>query len=532
MAERTFTTPSIPVNSKLLNGGLNTTAGPIALEDNESSDLQNIDFDKFGSIIKRGGYTVLNTTATSGTNLRGDGLYWYQFNNAGTNTRYLTHVTGGKLLGDLGGVSGTWTTITGAITTTALSHCDFETFINKVFITNGNDVPIYWDGSTTANNLASVLPTGMTTAKYVRLFNNYLFVGNVVVSGTYYPNRIYWSNVRDPFTWLSQNWIDVAKEDGDEITGLRVLSDRLIIYKNRSIYNLFFTGDADIPFILPGGGKTNSVVGSVAPWSIQEVNNGHVFLSYDGIYYFDGNNSYRISNKIRTTLLGYSLSNFKNAVSCVYRSKGRYLLGISSAGSGNDMVVVWDFNNAFNNSYSLYAGSIYNSTFGLYKGLSCADMAQVFNNGIEERVYFSDYSGYTYRQDVGSSDYPLNVKTAISAYYYTNWKTFDDLVDQKGVLRVVVYYQQSSATLTFAYSYDFQSSDQFITSFNTSSGSANWGSFLWGGGSWGGSGGAYQRIDLDGRGRSLRVKFANSNPDETFRIDGLGLETHLETDAG
>ena len=54
-----FTTPIQSLGSKALGGGLNTTAGPLHLEDNESSDLLNIDFDKFGSILKRNGYVAI-----------------------------------------------------------------------------------------------------------------------------------------------------------------------------------------------------------------------------------------------------------------------------------------------------------------------------------------------------------------------------------------------------------------------------------------------------------------------------------------
>ena len=54
-----FTTPAQSLGSKALGGGLNTTAGPLHLEDNESSDLLNIDFDKFGSILKRNGYVAI-----------------------------------------------------------------------------------------------------------------------------------------------------------------------------------------------------------------------------------------------------------------------------------------------------------------------------------------------------------------------------------------------------------------------------------------------------------------------------------------
>jgi hypothetical protein len=514
MAGGTFTGQSQAFSEKTFAGGLNSTAGPFALDNSQSSDLENIDFDVYGSISKRNGYTVFNPVATSGSNLRGDGIYWYEYNNAGTTDRYMIHVSGGIFYSSLS-ASGTWTNITGTGTYTALYHCDFETFLNEVYITNGFDVPCKWTGTSTSTNMASVMPTGLTSAKFVKVYNNYLFLANVKVSSVYYPSRIYWSNLKNTGVWDSASWIEVAKDDGDEITAIRVLGNNLVIYKTRSIYTLSFTGDSDIPFILPGGGKSNSNVGCIASWSIQEVNNGHVFLADDGFYYFDGNNSYKISDPIRTTLLSYIKNGFPNAVSNVIRNKNRYLCALPSESSTvNDKVIVWDF---INNSFSIYSG------------MDIADMCTVFINGTDERPYFSDYNGYSYRLDYGTDDYPLNVRTAISAYYYTNWKSFDDLVNQKGVLEAILYYMINDATLTFAYSYDFETADQYTLTIPTYINTSKWDSIFWDIDKWASSGGGFRRVDLDGRGRVIRFKFSNNTLGETFRIDGLGLYAHLET---
>ena len=56
MAGNKYTTSSVPFASVAFTGGLNSTAGPLNLQDNESSDLQNVDFNRFGSIVKRNGY--------------------------------------------------------------------------------------------------------------------------------------------------------------------------------------------------------------------------------------------------------------------------------------------------------------------------------------------------------------------------------------------------------------------------------------------------------------------------------------------
>jgi hypothetical protein len=512
MAGNIFSTQSVPFSDKILNGGLNSTGGALELQNNESSDLQNIDFDKFGSVLKRNGYTVLCSGGTTGVT-ETDALHWYEYNNAGTPTRHLLNVTGSKLY-KMDDLDGTWDDITGGVSITSGSHCDCENAFNTVYMTNGVDAPFKWAGTSTASIMA--VPTGLTTAKQVCLFNNYLFLGNVTVSSTTYPTRIYWSHIRDANTWDSDQWIEVGMNDGQPITALMVLQDRLVVYKTRSIYNVFFTGDADFPFIMPGGGKSNSPVGCIAPFSVQEVENGHVFLAADGLYYYDGLNAYKLSHKIFKTLdQDMNKTKFDEAVSCVYKDKNRYMLSIPSSGQTNkNRVIVWDW---FNNAFSLYTG--------MYP----AAMAEVFVDGFQERICFSDYLGYTYRMDTGTDDYPSDTQTAIDAYYYTNWKTFDDLCDQKGIPHVYIYYQSSSSILTFAYSYDFQITDQYTQTVSLSTGTAVYGTAIYGTDVYSGAGGAVMRRDLTGRGRTVRFKFANSTIGETFQIDGFGSYTHAET---
>src|SRR3990167_4323033 len=106
MAGITFTTQSVPINDKTLNGGLNSTAGPLGLANNESSDLQNIDLDKFGSIKKRNGYTALNTTSLN-AGADSNGLVWYEYEASGATIRKAVNVCGNKIY-KMDDLDGTW----------------------------------------------------------------------------------------------------------------------------------------------------------------------------------------------------------------------------------------------------------------------------------------------------------------------------------------------------------------------------------------------------------------------------------------
>ena len=58
-----FREPTGDVN---FNGGLNSAGGNLSLQDNESPDLLNVDFNFLGSVLKRNGYTLLNSTPLGG----------------------------------------------------------------------------------------------------------------------------------------------------------------------------------------------------------------------------------------------------------------------------------------------------------------------------------------------------------------------------------------------------------------------------------------------------------------------------------
>ena len=288
-----------------------------------------------------------------------------------------------------------------------------------------------------------------------------------------------------------------------------------MVYKTRSIYNIFFTGDADIPFILPGGGKSNSPVGCIAPFSIQEVPFGHVFLSTDGFYLYDGINASKISDKITTTLESFNDTRFPNVVSSVQLSKNKYICAFSSSGqTEHNRVVTWDW---FNNAWSVYVGK------------APSAMAQVFVSGTEERPYFSDYAGYTYRDDTGSNDEPEGTSTPINAFYKTNWRHYGDIVNQKGVPQIDVYTRADNTVMTLGYSYDFEDTDTFSQTFSVSLGGDVYGTAVYGTGVYGGAGGIHKRRDLTSRGRVIRFNLSNNVSGEGFRIDGIGALPHLET---
>lgn len=518
MALKKYTSDAITAGFLKFTGGLNSTAGPLGVSNQESSSLQNVDFDKFGSISKRSGYLNANSSAIN-SGARISGLVDFELSSG---TRYMVATAGNKVFQwDQSSISGAPTDITGAITVTDGTLVASAVFRDTALMTNGADLPFQWPGTGNCAVIAGIAGGGtaptITTAKYVAVFQNYTFLANITGGGTF-RSRIHYSNINSISVWTGSDFNDVSRDDGQQITGLAPLGDRLVIFKDRSIWVAFFTGNADAPFQFV---QSNSNVGTTSHWSIQQVTNGLVFLSWDGIYFFDGFNSYKISDRLNTTFtVDLAQAQFKNAVSMYNRSKNRYYLAISSAGSSsNDTVITWTHAET----------TIVTDAFGIYKGLRPSAMTTVFTDGVTETPYFGDYSGFVYKTDTGVNDYPLGVATAIDAYYYTNWISFDDLCDKKETLSVYLYFATNPATLTFVYSYDLNQGDTYSLTINTTSGSALWDQAFWDVDLWGGGLGSSQRLDLDDRGRLVRFGVKNMNLGETFRIDAIGALTYAGT---
>lgn len=94
------------------------------------------------------------------------------------------------------------------------------------------------------------------------------------------PSRLYFSNLGDPTTYPSSNYIDVPNPfDGDQITGLAILFGNLLVFKRFSLYIL--QGAPPSNLILS---KLNSSIGCIDPSSVVQIDNLVYFVSDRGLY--------------------------------------------------------------------------------------------------------------------------------------------------------------------------------------------------------------------------------------------------------
>lgn len=110
------------------------------------------------------------------------------------------------------------------------------------------------------------------------------------------PSRLYYSEfgARGPqlLTYKPYNYIDIAPDDGEPITGIVSSKDNtLLVFKPNSIWAIrggdTFVGSTNQPAIRKTAVSTD--IGCIAPETIQPMENGILFLSNRGVYVTDGN---------------------------------------------------------------------------------------------------------------------------------------------------------------------------------------------------------------------------------------------------
>ena len=166
---------------------------------------------------------------------------------------------------------------------TCSSDCtewDTVSYNDKVIATNNVDKVLVWDTTgnfvaldDTTNGIEYAEGVYLTKAKYVTTFENFLILGYTYENGYSYPQRIRWNAIGDETAWDSGDAGSAETEGGDFITGFRIYSGQLVIFKEKSriLQRLVSTSDVWVWDKLPGN------IGCLSNHSIVEDPDGRVY---------------------------------------------------------------------------------------------------------------------------------------------------------------------------------------------------------------------------------------------------------------
>ena len=371
--------------------GLNNLVSPSLIDNKEFSDMQNMEYDEGGVIRKRAGYVAAGNSLAAA---RGLGVFSTESSNYmvtidGTTLKYRT--------------TGNWSSATGD-TFTAGKDTSFTQARLKLFVWNGQDGGAYFDGS------AVTRPGTMPKAKFsVYYQNKHIAAG---VDGQ--PSRLFISNLTNAadFTVTTggtqpqpdstndsengnpnvpgatvfagtpalteANVLDIRKNDGDKITALGVFQDVLIVFKERSIFQVTFDSSGN-PAVTP----VTYATGCVSHKSVVNIENDISFMSREGHRVLG--NEPQFFTAIRTQVLSIRIQPSMDAINKQYYSRcngvyfdNKYILAYPVGSSTISKTMTYD------RRFQAYS---------LWTNFNAQAMVRYIDTSNNEDLYFLDDGG-------------------------------------------------------------------------------------------------------------------------------------------
>lgn len=186
-----------------------------------------------------------------------------------------------------------------------------ESFIARV----PSNTTIYLDNLTIPVNPLAQTPASDSTEgpvyKYHVAHKDKLVGANVEGN----PSRLIWTgggvNI-DKFHWSQGGgFVDISKDDGDVITGLIDSFDSVIVFKERSVWQVTFSASGSL--VVPTVKLIMRGVGCAAHRTVKHVENDVFFLSRNGVYVLGYEPN--IMNILRTNELSAKVSSFFDGIS-------------------------------------------------------------------------------------------------------------------------------------------------------------------------------------------------------------------------
>lgn len=506
--------------------GLNTLISDSLINDQESSSLDNIQFIESGAPSKAPGYEQLGDDLTN--NPRGLG-YFVDSNGTGS----LLTVDGADLKKYNGSV---WQTVSG-VTFNTSSQINFSQARGKIYIWDGVGGGASYDGTTLTR------PGTMPSAKFSIQYNGY----HIAAGTNTQRSRVYISVLLDASDFTNDPaavttgedpdnstsvpgatvfsgtgsgstiayFVDVSKDDGDKITGFAKFADVLIIFKEKSIFQLTFDSTG-VPVIE----AVTKSYGCVSHRSIENVDNDVFFLTRNGIYvlgnepnYFNVIRTNELSARIHPMIESINANQYTKATGIFYSYQ--YILGVpTGSNTANDMVITYDRRFL---AFSKWT-HVMPESFTTY----------IDSNNAEQLVFTSSNSAKIYQ--LTPSTYSAD-GAAINATWSSKAYDLGDFSSYKRWIDVTLFFRQLSGQVTIEVLTD--GGDVIRSASVSGLSSRGIGSDMWGGELFGGSieteattaasntNNVPYRLKIGTKARTIKLRISNDRNNENFALLGF-----------
>ena len=281
--EEAITTPNAPLGKFVLfpdfPKGLNTNSPSHTISSLEFTECANVLFDKGNYVEVRSGYDQINDTILSTAPIK----FLHEYKKISGN-KYLLVVSSQIVATSANGISYT-------------THLTTMSITSKWWAVNYNDICYFgahdgdrWNFDGTSVYGSSEIPQ----IKFAVVYKDKVIGANV--NETYGRSKVVYSDIGYPETWPALNYIYVDRDDGDEITGIKIYRGNVYVFKKYGIYQM--TGLDDGYNTNDGYYKIVEGIGALYNDTIQEKDNLLFFVSNRGVEAFDGINVKLVSERI------------------------------------------------------------------------------------------------------------------------------------------------------------------------------------------------------------------------------------------
>lgn len=195
--------------------------------------------------------------------------------------------------------TGNWTLLSDNLGGTGVAACSDRVWFaaqgeDTLVFTNGFDKPQYWtfDAGPGISEINDLNTLNVTRAQVVGAWKGLVFLANVTADGVRVPHRIMWSDFRKPLSFKPVANSSVAGFHdlgyGEDILGMAVISDSLLVYTLHGIWEAQVTGDASVLSFRQRYAEPLTGTGCLAyKRTLISTGDAHMYFGRDGIYYYD-----------------------------------------------------------------------------------------------------------------------------------------------------------------------------------------------------------------------------------------------------
>lgn len=380
-----------------------------------------------------------------------------------------------------------------------------------IFLDDGSSIPKEFTFPPTADS------TGGPKAKYIkRFFDRLVFAGidgepsKVLISGRV-PNQ-------EKFDLsYGGNYINIEPDAGDNITQIEVYRDRIIVFKERSIWQITLTFEAIGNFFVttPVLQLITASTGCIAPRSVVPVENDIYFLSRRGVnslgyesgFAIDALRSNEISVKVRPFFKNLTVPQKVGATATYYDFK--YIISFP----GLDRTMVFD------RERLAWIGP-WTTDANMFETFYDENNAEHLLFGRDDSALVDEYSE-SLQSDKGS---------AIQTVLRTRQEDFGDWSQFKNIRNVFTQFRNITGEVSADITLEQRngaviSAESFSVEPNT--GASGWGADLWGSALWGGT-----NAEVGGVDSQQTIRWADLNKSArtvqlTVRTNGISSNFEL-----